>query len=614
MHLSFKTIRIVRFRSFTDEAVLSFDDMGVGLYFLKGKNKSASALGSNGAGKSSVIDALLWCLYGKTVQGLKNTDITPWSGKGKTEVEVTLKIDKTEHFIRRTANPNKLTINGEEAGQEYVSKLVAIPFEILPYTIILGQRQPLFFDLTASEKLKLFSEVLELDRWEKRSQHASELVSQLEQEISTKESEIRFMQGEQERTSNDFTSMKLLSQAWEEARSKRLEISEQQKATLQANINKVMSERDTADLQLDRALTELKAIKPALEKLRIEERSSTELCNTANRDLQMLTFEKQKEQELIDKVDNNDICPTCGQPLEDKKHIQPAKKEARQQIKALEASIKEIVEKVKKAEKAYKVIETAIEAQLTAKEQFENDAETARDILDRLLPRIANWEAELKAIDKQYSENAEQDNPYSEQLQTLRRRKDQNKATIEASQKVVVTKTEYCERVRFWIKGFKDIKLLTIEEILQELEITTNSMLEEFGLVGWEVKYDIERETKAGTIARGLNITVLSPSNKQAVRWEVWSGGEGQRLRIIGTAALNSVLLNHVGVTTNFECYDEPTESLSKEGVQDLVELLAQRAKDAKKSIWFIDHHVIESSYFVQTITVTKDKSGSYIT
>ena len=188
MHLQFESIRIERFRSFIGEATLSFNSQGPGLYFLKGKNKSLSRIGSNGAGKSTVINALMWCLYGKTIHGLKNPDIVPWTGKGTTIVEVTIKVDKSRHVIRRTVSPNLLSIDGKEAGQEYVSKLIGIPFEIIPYTIVLGQRMPLFFDLTAGEKLKLFSETLNLDRWENRSAHASQMVVQLENEIRSSES------------------------------------------------------------------------------------------------------------------------------------------------------------------------------------------------------------------------------------------------------------------------------------------------------------------------------------------------------------------------------------------------------------------------------------------
>jgi DNA repair exonuclease SbcCD ATPase subunit len=609
MNLQFKSIRIVRFRSFLQEAVLSFDDMGSGLYFLKGKNKSDVALGSNGAGKSSVIDSLMWCLYGKTVQGLKNPDIIPWSGKGKTEVEVVIFVDKTQYSIKRTVNPNLLTIDGVEAGQEYVSKLIGIPFEIIPYTIILGQRQPLFFDLTASEKLKLFSEVLDLNRWEQRSNHASELVKNLEREILLAESEVASLENAQSQALADLNALKQQSSQWEQQRAEQLSNAESKKSDLQKQIDSVMAERDTADLQYDRALTELKALKPAFDKLNAQEKPLAIESANLFRDLIEAKQKKQRlEGMLIRVVDEH--CPTCLQPIKakQKKDLEDTINEQLDNL-----NIQKMETQIANIKRRYDKILKVLQIQEEAKEQFEHDAEEARDILDRLHPKIANWQAEIKALDKAASENAEQDNPYQTQIQTLRRRKDQNKASIEQAKKTIATKTEYCERARFWVKGFKDIKLLQVEEILQELEITTNSMCEEFGLLNWQVKYDIERETKSKTIARGLNITILTPHNKNAVKWESWSGGEAQRLRLIGTLALGSVLLNHVGISTNLSVFDEPTESLSREGVQDLVELLSNYAKDTKKNVWMIDHHLIESSHFIQTITVTKDKNGSII-
>lgn len=609
MYLKFHSIRLKRFRSFIDEATLHFDDAGTGLYFLKGKNKSTSALGSNGAGKSTIVDALLWCLYGKTVQGLKNPDIIPWSGKGQTEVEVTIYCDKTKHIIKRTVGPNLLTLNDKEAGQEYIDKLIAIPFEILPYTIILGQRQPLFFDLTASEKLKLFNEVLNLERWDSRSEHAAETAKQLESEISVKQTELDSSLNAKEQLSSDFNSLKQQSSLWESQRAERLSNAENEKKKLEKQIAAVMTERDTADLQLDRAGTELKAL--PIEKLRRQYNNAlNEIVRFEEALKTAVRSEARYDAELISIQDA--ICPTCHQ--ETNKEL----------TKKLRVSL---TKNMKTCDEQVVICQTAIDTSKRIRDQtldkyeieekaaakFKKDAEEAHSILDRLQPKIATWQAEIKAIERQLQADETNNNPYTEQLQTLRRRRDLNKAAIEQAQKTIVSKTEYHDRVKYWVKGFKDIKLLSVEEILQELEITTNGMIEEAGLVDWQVQYDIERETKQKTIARGLNIVVLSPSNTKPVKWEVWSGGEAQRLRLIGTAALSSVLLNHVGVSTNIEVYDEPSVGLSKEGISDLVEMLAQRAKDTKKNIFLVDHHTVESSKFVQIITVTKDKTGSAI-
>ena len=552
----------------------------------------------------------MWCLYGKTIHGLKNPDIVPWTGKGTTIVEVTIKVDKSRHVIRRTVSPNLLSIDGKEAGQEYVSKLIGIPFEIIPYTIVLGQRMPLFFDLTAGEKLKLFSETLNLDRWENRSAHASQMVVQLENEIRSSESEVSALLRDLDRIAEDTNDLKIRSKEWEDDRDSRLQDREKSKKELQKSVDTISKTIDTADLALDSDLTELKAINPELSRLEKELSKVT---------LEFYKLERSKDANnakvaaLSKQLDalHKDKCPTCGQAMKSAKQLKELENSITSEIKFFDTFKidKEIVELTKRQ----KELEKVIGIQKEARDKFQDDSEQARDTLNRLAPRKADWLAQIKAIDQASTELLDTDNPYTGQLQDLRRKKDQTKVLVEKTEGNITIKREYCERVRYWIKGFKDIKLYTIEEILQELEITTNSMCEEFGLVGWSVKYDIERETKSGTTSRGLNISVLSPDNKKAVKWEVWSGGEAQRLRIIGTAALNSVLLNHLGVTTNLEIFDEPTESLSKEGISDLVELLAQRAKSTGKNIWMIDHHTVESYNFVETVMVTKDRSGSVL-
>ena len=608
MHIQFDSLYLKRFRSFLEETILHFNSAGIGLYFLKGKNNVQAALGSNGSGKSSLLDALMWCLYGKTVQGLKNPDITPWSGKGQTIVEVRFTIDDQKHAVRRTVNPNLIQIDGKEASQEYIDRLIPIPSDVIPYTIIMGQRQPLFFDLTASEKLKIFSEPLNLERWEARSDHAAELTRKLEVEVATKENECELLTKQAKQLTGDIANIKARRDQWENDRNHALEGKDKEKKELQAKINAVMKECDTADLQLDRAETEIRALN--IRTFQLEENNAARKVLLVETDLKAACNKERQLRDMVASI-KDETCPTCEQPIKSAKMREQLAKNIEGQIAGLK--IKELISDRDNAIKAHAEAKLRLQTQEVAEKQFIKASNEARDVLDHLLPKITTWEAAIKAIDKLKEEYENQDNPYKEQFTNLRKRKSFVEQQIEDATKLVASKREHCERVRFWIKGFKEIKLYTLTEILQELQLTTNGLLEEFGLVNWKITYDVERETKSKTIARGLNIVVLSPNNTKAVKWESWSGGEAQRLRLLGSIALGSVLLNHLGVSTNLCVFDEPTESLSKEGVADLVELLATYAKDSSKSVIMIDHHLIESSSFVDVITVQKDKQGSHI-
>jgi ABC-type transport system involved in cytochrome bd biosynthesis fused ATPase/permease subunit len=106
---------------------------------------------------------------------------------------------------------------------------------------------------------------------------------------------------------------------------------------------------------------------------------------------------------------------------------------------------------------------------------------------------------------------------------------------------------------------------------------------------------------------------IKSPHNTAPVRWESWSGGEGQRLRLIGALALSEVLLARAGVEPNIEILDEPTEFLSAPGVRDLTELLAERARAIGRGIYYVDHVSRQSAQFTSVLNVVRGSAGTVI-
>lgn len=103
-------------------------------------------------------------------------------------------------------------------------------------------------------------------------------------------------------------------------------------------------------------------------------------------------------------------------------------------------------------------------------------------------------------------------------------------------------------------------------------------------------------------------MTILKPDLAKAVRWESWSGGEGQRLRIVGAIALSQVLLRRAGIECDLLILDEPTRHLSREGVRDVVDYLIDLGRD--RQVFYCDHTAIENARFASTITVTRSHKG----
>src|SRR4051812_32142150 len=103
------------FRCFTQETTIVFP-VG-GFIFLTGINQLDPALGSNGSGKSTVFDAINWCLYGVSIRGQRAADLTSWGTKLRPRVTLCYNIDGEEQIIDRTGSPDTLLINGVAAPQ-----------------------------------------------------------------------------------------------------------------------------------------------------------------------------------------------------------------------------------------------------------------------------------------------------------------------------------------------------------------------------------------------------------------------------------------------------------------------------------------------------------------
>jgi DNA repair exonuclease SbcCD ATPase subunit len=245
--------------------------------------------------------------------------------------------------------------------------------------------------------------------------------------------------------------------------------------------------------------------------------------------------------------------------------------------------------------------------------KFRKASDDARDNLDAATKRVAELKGQVQGLREQLAQKDEETNPHRMTLRDLRKKQKSLAADIEDCAKEKQSVELRQQRAKFWTKGFKDIRLFVLEEIIEELELNTNAMLDEAGLVGWNVRYELERETARGTVQRGLQILVSSPDSEGMVKWESWSGGEAQRLRIVGALALSETLLNHAGIEISMEVLDEPTQHLSPEGVADLCEYLSDRARRLHRQVFYIDHASIESTAFASVTTIRRDAGGSNI-
>lgn len=613
MTTSITSIEVEAFKNFAERTVLHLDDLPAGLHFVRGVNAVNDRLGSNGAGKSTLFsDAVAWCLYGRTIGGLRTTDIASWLTDKKPRVKIGLRRGDAEHVVQRGPKASQLTIDGKTVGQDDVDALIGVGFAAFGQAVVWGQAQPLFFDLQPRDKMALLSDALDLERWERRATAASARATKLQATLTEITGEILGLEAAEEHAVAAMEDAKDAAARWGEEHVRRLTEMRTNVDDLTKRHAVLEKNRGEEDGALESAFLKLDAVRPAVQEAESTLRQAEDDFHAADRErIRLIDAEERVSAELAS-FSETGVCPTCGQKTSRARldaHITTLEERAAalvDQIKIANTRIKSATKRVEEAQtrldddaseqSALDALSHKHEAQLR---QLERDTAVAAS-------RLAEASDALRRVE-------EEANPHRDAASRAKTRLREVRDDIKEARKEAERYTASVERAQFWAKGFRDIRLTIVDDTVDDLRETTAEVMDDLGLGDWAVDYTTERETKSGTVQRALTVTVRSPAAPEGVRWEAYSGGERQRLRLAGALALSEVLMASAGAGLDFRVFDEPTRGLSREGVRDLCEALAAYAEDTGVRIFYVDHQSEDGLAFASTVTVIGGEDGAHI-
>lgn len=572
-----------------------------GLYFMRGDNRAEPRLGANGAGKSTVWSAIYWLLYGKTPKGLRAGDAANWDSKSSL-VELFLSIKGVPHRAHRSWSPNLWRLTDMDTGEMWdlgadsQNQLLAhagLTSQGFLNCVLMSQKEPMFLDLKPEAKTSLFSEVLNLERYLALSAEAGNRAKSFDNKARGLESVVASLQASLSAKQGESSSLlKKELDRWEQDRQEAVRLCKQ-----------LVQRAEDSLHSLDKQIAELNDREPKTEPLfRKRQEAQRALSKAAD------TFaEVQAEWRLLDaaerQLEGKKKCPTCGQGL-------LGSKERDQQLDHLE--------------KLDKLLDQTDEAKLRAEQELERVDRQWR----QLQQEVAEHNAKHRYL-KEKRREVERDrdsamlqltreqgatNPYLVRIEQHNTSIRQLQAELQEAEAQLNDAQVDELRNSYWIRGFKDLRLQEIANALSELELEANNCLSQLGLSNWELRFDVDRETKGGSVQRGFAVTVLSPHNSRPVPWEAWSGGEAQRLRIACNMGLANLIRSRTACGLNLEVWDEPTAGLTQQGITDLLDALSERAQAEQRPIWVVDHHSLGYGGFEATCTVIKEKgTGSRI-
>lgn len=615
--MKFLWIKIENFKSFEGRHKLDLRSYKPGLYFIQGENVQNKKIGSNGVGKSNIFDAMHWCLYGTSVRGTPTTQLVPWKKIGNPVVELALRYPDGVTKIRRTYKPNSISIvrNKEEKRiiQEDLNEIVGLSSDAFQSSVVIGQFSRMFFDFKPREKLSMLTELMELDYWLSCAEKASATLSVLKKDRIEYDLSISRLETSILEIKKNISSLRdLMKKSYatdKEELSKKIQKLSKVKNDFLSDKKEIEVKVFEAKERIDKLTIRGKVVKAAIEKY-VSEVSKIDREVSALRTEYRIVKEQKTDLYEIGTLDAK--CTLCGQEI--------SPEHRKQEIDRLTDKGESIKRSMEVLDNRLKKLNTILKKKEQVAENLRNKARIQdaiasgnklRDI-DRILKSTISRIEELK---KEKSElKSKQSNFYRSRISEETGRlseceKEREELVVELRDLEVMI-----ERTSYWIKGFKGIRLFELNDILTSLQIEINAYLSDLGMNKWSVKLEIERETKKGNLNRGFRVMVdPGVGSKGGVKpWEVWSGGEGQRLRLAGTLALSNLILRQFNRTCNIQVWDEHLQWLSGSGKDDMLELLQDIAKQEEKLIFIIDHNVLDYQ-FDGCIRVVKDSKGSHI-
>lgn len=599
--MKLKTLRVEGFRSFVNPQELKLDTVPPGLYLVAGVNTLEPELEGNGAGKSSLFEAVFWALFGKTSRNLKAGSIRTWGGKS---CNVSLAFEGVT--VSRSSSPNELLLNDSSVEQATLEKELGFSPEVALNTMYLAQFSDFFLDLTTTARMEIYSAALGLGLWEEKSDQAKELAKATAQEVQQLTVEHARLEAKAE-TLQNLTYEKAL-QHWQDEQAKKIRAADKTIGNLDLEIDTLARKHEISATTLATAQRKHSAHQQTVAKLsdtlqaaQLEEARAEAECNALNKQVVAATGELSKFKRL-----GKGECIECGQGIGDthkKKHTQHLQDRVLNLTRKAEEQGSTFLLARKQREKASEAIAmlsqpTPINELLVEKHGIENSlAATNKSKF--------NAAQALGALKKEV-------NPFIAQVEASRKEAQAVSDKAKAKGKEVKESRGLQARFEFWIKGFKDVRYQVMQESLAQLNAETNECLHQLGLADWALEFSVEKENKSGTVKRGFLCEVQSPYTEESMPWEVWSGGESQRLRLATQLGVANMLCSRLGLDFDFEFWDEPTSNLSLGGIKELLAVLSDRAERYGRRIFLADHRAMDFP-FDGVLNITKTEEGSQL-
>jgi len=573
----------IEFDGFQSLGTGKLELINLGTCLIKGVNNSSDKCTSNGSGKSSLVESICWCLFGKTANGISNDVVNKYYDKG-CFVKLNIDVDNQSYTIIRSIKHKQygtslsiylddeiISARNKTDTNKLIEQLIHIDFNMFLQLIYLSQGQVnRFTNYTPKVRKEILENIYNVnDNIDIFITKLKTKESQIKQTLENYNDKLIELNSTIKANNNTITTMQTL-----------IGTKEQQKNELE-KYNSIISENKLSELEIL-----IESIQVIINGVTGKLSDTKTLYHNNHHTIKLYEQQLKSFKTDIQTYSNNKVCPTCNTILEDYENNEGIQKQ------------KEILSK-------------KIDRLTNLKQKLLDENNKYNLLIDKLNEKIKLNEnkknkviMKLQTLKENYKKQIKKDN----EIQTIVTYINEQNKLIKSMQIDIDNNMNIVQETTIE-KDIAENRLAIISHIVK----LSNTHFKAYLLNGIITTLNEELFNLSQSLFDN-EIIILSGDTKLDIMlndkyYEQLSGGEKNKVNIAIIIAQRKLAQQMNVLTTNLVIADEIFDGLDDMSFNIVMDILSDEIQDID-SLLLISHRDIFSIPYDNQIIVAKNKNN----
>ena len=541
------------------------------------KHQTNMVIGKNGAGKSTMLDALTFVLFNKPFRKINKGQLVNTSNERDCLVEIKFSVKNRDYLVRRGIKPNifDIEVNGnalhreadDRSNQKILEEnILKVNYKSFTQIVILGSSNFVpFMQLSGSNRREVIEDLLDIRIF-------SAMNNIIKDKIRIQKEGIRSLDLKKDNIKDKMDMQKNFIK----------ELEEQGKNSIDSKKKKI----DSLSLELEDCSMANSAIEGSVETL-IEQQENLIGAGEKLLKLNNLKGKLSNKVSTLTKehkfFSDNVVCPTCTQPIEESFRLN---------------RINDVQTKAKELKKGYQDLEDTIKKEQDRERQFNQLSKEITKLnngISKNNTKISGFQRQIRDLESEIQTTTEQSKNRNTEHEKLKEFKKNLQTTIEE----LSEKRQNINYYDFAYSLLKDdgVKTKIIKKYLPFINQQVNRYLH---LMDFYINFTLDEE---------FSETVKSPIHED-FSYSSFSEGEKMRIDLALLFTWREVARVKNSVNTNLLIMDEVFDSsLDGFGTDEFLKIIRYVIKGA--NVFVISHKTELNDKFQSVLTFDKVKGFS---